>query len=227
MRVLLTILIAILIGGGGAYAWRYYGGFGGEKGTAVAFVEAYGTYEEVSNEVERLVHLPGVANNDARAELLRLLSAILTESMEPGERETLARIAFTHLDTMKREIDAAQAAQARLYAVLQDFDNASRVFRGIELRTHASNIVLIARKRAELSARITSILSETNDHTYAIITRILADHGELTQEHIATINDATRQAEDRFATLEGLYYELVQKKKELEGAFTQFTRVAL
>jgi hypothetical protein len=227
MRIFVTILIAVLIGGGGVYAWHYYGGFAGEKSTSVAFVEAYGEYAEVAGRVETLVHLPGTEGNSSRKELLSLLNTMLTENLTNEERESLARIAFTHLDTIKKEIDAAQALQATLYAVLQDFDNAARVFHGIELRTQAQHIVLIARKRAELSARITSILSETNDHTYAIITRILSEKGNLSGAHITEINDATRAAEERYATLEGLYKELVQNKTELDQQFAHFTQTAI
>jgi hypothetical protein len=227
MRIILTIILATLLGGGATYAWRYYGGFAGEKGTSVAFVEAYGTYTEVAQQMEALTHLPGTEGNTSRQELLSLLSSMLTETMEPAKRETLARIAFTHVDTLKKEIDGAQATQAKLYAVLQDFDNASRVFQGIELRTKATNIVLLARKQAEITARITAILAETNDHTYAIVTRILSDNGELSQEHIRAINEATKEAEERFSTLEGLYTELTQKKAELEQAFRVFTERAI
>lgn len=227
MRILIIILVGILIGGGGAYAWAYYGGFVGEKGVSIAFVDAYGAYHDTARQVEQLVHMPGAEENDARRELLQLLNAILTETMDAPRRESLARLAFTHLDTIKKEIDAAQAAQARLYTVLQDFDNAGRVFEGIALRTKAEHIVALARKRAELSARITAILSETNDHTYAIITKILADKGELTQEHVATINAATVAAEERFATLESLYTELTNKQQELDAAFVDFADAAL
>ncbi len=227
MRIFFTILMATLVGGGGVYAWHYYGGFAGEKSTSVAFVEAYGAYVEISGQVETLVHLPGTEGNSSRQELLALLNTMLTENLTKEERESLARIAFTHLDTIKKEIDAAQALQAKLYAVLQDFDTAARVFHGIELRGQAQDIVLIARKRAELSARITSILSETNDHTYAIITRILSEKGELSGAHITEINDATKAAEERYATLEGLYKELTQKKTELDQQFAAFTKSAI
>jgi F0F1-type ATP synthase membrane subunit b/b' len=223
MRSVVLILVAILLGGGATYAWLYYGGIGGEKATSVAFVESYGNYAEIADQVEAFVHVPGTEGNSDRQELLSLLNAMLTDTMADTEREGLARIAFTHLDTIKKEIDAAQSAQAKLYTVLQDFDNASRMFKGIELRTQASEIVALARTRAELSAHITSILSETNDHTYSIITRILADHGALTQEHITEINAATTMAEDRFATLEGLYTELIDKKQAMDQAFTVFT----
>lgn len=227
MRIILTILVAALIGGGATYAWRYYGGFAGEKGTTVAFVDAYGSYAEVVGRVEALVHLPGTEGNTNRQELLSLLNSMLTESMEKGQRESLARIAFTHVDAIKKEIDAAQAAQAKLYAVLQDFDNAARVFTGIELRTKATEIVALARKRAELTSRITAILTETNDHTYAIVTRILGEGGDLSQAHIAQINEATKVAEERYATLEDLYQELTQKQQELDRAFADFTKAAI
>lgn len=227
MRILLIILLAAGIGGGVAYAWVYYGGFAGEKGTSIAFIDSYSEYDEIATEVEALVHLPGVGENADRAELLSLLNSILTETMSGTQRESLARIAFTHLDTIKKEIDAAQTAQARLYAVLQDFDNASRVFHGIELRRKADAIVALARKRAELSSRITSVLSETSEQTYAIVTRILADQGSLTQEHIIEINNATAEAEKRFATLEDLYQDLTLKKTELDAAFTDFAETAI
>jgi hypothetical protein len=227
MRIFLTILVAILIGGGATYAWMYYGGFAGEKGTSVAFVEAYGNYNEIASRVEALTSLPSTEGNTSRQELLSLLNSMLTETMDDAKREGLARIAFTHVDTIKKEIDAAQASQAKLYAVLQDFDNAARVFHGIELRTKAENIVALARKRAELSARITSILAETNDHTYAIVTRILGENGTLTQEHITAINDATKAAEERHVTLETLSKELAQKKDELDRAFSDFTKTAI
>jgi hypothetical protein len=227
MRIILILLLSTLIGGGATYAWHYYGGFAGEKGTSVAFVEAYGTYVEVSGRVEALVHAPGTAGNSSRQELLALLNSILTDTLSPSERASLARIAFTHLDAIKKEIDAAQASQAKLYAVLQDFDNASRVFRGIELRTQATEIVALARKRAELTSRITAILSETNDHTYAIITRILGEEGALSPEHMTAINDATALAEERYATLEALYAELIAHKTALDRAFAEFTRTAI
>lgn len=227
MRILATLLFALLIGGGGTYVWLYYGGFGGERGTAVAFIEVYGDYIEVAEEVEHLVYLPGTEGNTDRAELLALLNSILTEELEPERRSTLARLAFANLDGIKKEIDSAQIAQAKLYTELQDLDNASREFSSIELRRYVEELVTMARKRAELSARITSILSEINEQTYTIITRILADNGVLSQEHISAINNTTAEAEKRFSVLEGLYTELRTKKEEMDKMFLQFTQQAI
>ncbi len=227
MRIILTILLATLLGGGGVYLWLYFGGFEAEQGKAIAFIDAYGNYAEIADTVEALTHLPGTEGNADRAELMTLLESVLTEGMEPERRDTLARLAFANLDNLKKEVDAAQASQAKLYQLLQDLDNASLVFRGVDLRTRTEAIVELARKRAELSARVTSILSETNEQTYTIITRILADKGELTQEHITEINNATAEAEKRFATLTDLYAELSAKKAELDIAFTAFASTAI
>lgn len=225
--VLVTIVGALLVGGGGTYLWLYYGGFDGERGTVVAFVDAYSTYAGIARDVETLVQVPGVKANTDREELLALLNAILTEPMEVTQRESLARIAFTHLDTLKKEIDAAQVAQARLYAALQDLDNAGRSFTGIVRAREASGLVARARERAELSARITALLAESNDHTYAIITRILADRGALTEEHMRVINGATDTAEERFDTTAQLYSDLTRVRGELEQSFTSFVASAL
>lgn len=225
--ILTTIVIAVIIGGGGVYAWRYFGGFVGEQPHIIAFVDAYGAYADVAEQVELLVHTPGTEGNQDRAELLALLNSLLTEPMDEPHREELARLAFTNLTALKKEIDAAQAAQAQLYEALQSMDVTSRSFVGIGHRRDAGNVVALARKRAELSARITSILSETNDHTYAIITRILEDGGALTTEHIQDINAAIDTAEQRFDTLSGLYTELIEKRTELEQAIASFARHAV
>jgi len=223
----ITTLLAVLLGGGGTFLWLYFGGFAGEDGSSIAFIDAYGAYAEVADEVERMVHLPGTEGNMDRSELLALLNSILTENLEPERREALARLAFSNLDAIKKEIDAAQVAQAALYQVLQDLDNAGRMFTSIELRKRADEIVQLARKRAELSSRITSVLSETNEHTYAIITRILAEKGELSREHVAEINATTKTAEERFSELEELYTEILVKKEEVQNKFTEFATVAL
>jgi len=225
--LLITIMFSLAIGAGGTYAWLYFGGFSGEKETAVAFVDAYGNYADIADRVETLVHVPTAGGNDSREELHKLLSTMLTDAMDTEKRESLARIAFVHLDTIKKEIDAAQAVQASLYQVLQDFDNAARSFSGIDLGRQSMAIVGIARKRAEISSRITSILSETNEQTYAIITRILAEKGALSPEHITEINAATADAEKRFDTLAELYAELVTKHEELERAFGDFIKDAI
>lgn len=227
MRIIITLFFALLLGGGGTFLWLYYGGFGGERDVAVAFIDEYVEYSEVVEDVERLVHLPGSEGNTDRAELLALLNSILTDSIEPERRETLARLAYANLDGIKKEIDAAQATQATLYQVLQDLDNAARVFSSIELRNQAEGIVVLARKRAEISSRITAILSETNEHTYAIITRILAEKGVLSEAHISEINFATKEAEKRFSKLEDLYTEITVKKNEMDTAFAVFTQKAI
>ena len=227
MRVLTTLFFALLLGGGGTFLWQYYGGFQGEQGTSVAFIDTYVTYEDVAKQVEQMVHLPGTEGNVDRAELLSLLDSILTKKMDAVERKKLAQLALTNLATIKQEIDTAQVAQANLYEVLQDVDNAARVFTSIDLRNRASEIIILARKRAELSANITSILSRNNEQTYAILTRILVDEGELTDTHITEINNATHETEVRFATLEKLYTELGTKKSEVENAFAVFVEVAL
>lgn len=225
-KILYTIVGAILLGGGGTFLWLYYGGFEGEQGKVVAYIDQYGAYSEIAEQVELLVHLPGTEGNTDRAELLALLESILTKDMEKEKREELARLAYTNLSSIKKEIDAAQIAQARLYEVLQDLDNVSRMFNSMNLRKQASEIVVMARRRAEISARITSILSETNEQTYAIITRILAEKGELSSSHIMEINDATSAAEKRFATLGDLYTELLSKKNEMSEMFKNFATSA-
>jgi len=225
--ILATIILATILGGGGVYAWHYYGGFTHEQSNVITFVDAYGAYAETADRVETLVHVPGTEGNTDRAELLLLLTTILTDPLTPTRREELARLAFNNLTALKKEIDGAQTAQAQLYEKLQDLDTASRAFRSIALQQKVNEVVALARKRAELTARITAILSEINDHTYAIVTRILADRGELTVEHIQTINTTTDFAEERFETLSSLYTELVQKHMELETRFTAFAQGAM
>lgn len=227
MRIVITLFVALLLGGGGTFLWLYYGGFEGERSQAIVFIEAYGQYTEIANTVENLVHLPGTEGNIDRAELLVLLNSILTDTLVPQRRAELARLAFTNLDSIKKEIDGAQVAQAKLYQVLQDLDDASQAFTSIDLRNRVEEIVTLARKRAEISARITSILSETNEQTYAIITRILADEGVLSNAHVTEINISTAEAEKRFATLENLYIEIQKKKLEMDTMFSQFTKQAL
>lgn len=225
--VITIIIVALLIGGGGTFLWVYYGGFEGEQGKAVAFINYYGDYAEVAERVEQQVHLPGTEQNTNRAELYSLLDSILTKKMIPRERESLAHLASTNLAVLKDEIDSAQIGQAKLYDVLQYLDNASRVFSSIDLNNRATEIVALARKRAEISAHITSLLSESNEQTQEIISRILIDKGELTQAHIVELNASTEEAERRFGVLEGLYLELIAKKEEIEIAFKNFIEVSL
>lgn len=225
--ILLITLLAAILGGGGAYAWLYYGGFGGEGAHVVSFIDTYGDYEEVATRVETLTHVPGVSDNPDRGELEQLLTTMLTERVSAEERGRYALLARSNLNTLQGELDAAQASQAKLYEVLQTFDNASAWFHGIEARSQAEDIVAMARKRAETSARITSIQSEIYIQTDAIIAQILADGGALTQEHITVINNATDNAEARHATLTGLYDDLVRQKSDMETAFANFVHSAL
>ncbi|KKS85284.1 MAG: hypothetical protein UV60_C0009G0005 [Parcubacteria group bacterium GW2011_GWA2_43_11] len=227
MRIFITLVIAIILGGGGTFLWLYYGGFEGEQGVSVAFVDNYVTYKQVAQEVEQLVHLPGTEGNVDRAELLTLLDSILTKEMDASQRANLVQLALTNLNTIKQEIERAHIAQAKLYEVLQELDTASRMFSSIDLHNRAAEIVDFARKRAEFSANITSILSKNNEQTYSILARILVDEGELLQAHIAEINSATAETEKRFSSLEQLYSELVVKKKQVEDAFVTFVAVAL
>lgn len=227
MRILATVLFATLLGGGSVFLWLYYGGGAGEREVAVVFIDQYVSYNEVATEVEQLVHLPGTEGNTNRSELYSLLDSILTKSMESAQRESLTRLALTNLTALKEEIDSAQISQAKVYQVLQDLDNASKAFSSIDLRTRALDIVTLSRKRAEISARITSILSENNEQILIILTRVLTDKGELTQEHISEINVVTADAEKRFETLEALYSELITKKEEVEVVFKNFIEAAL
>jgi len=227
MKFLITILLAVLIGGGGTFFWLYYGGFEKERSEAIAFIDIYGDYNDAAEKVEFLVHLPGTENNVDRSELLSLLNSILTEDMEPERRESLARLAYSNLDSLKDEIEAAKVAQEDLYSVLQDLDSAVGTFKSMELQGKAGEIVLLSRKRAEVSARIASALSETNEHTHAIITRILSEKGALSHAHIVEINSATESAEDRFVMLESLYSELMRMKAEVDTLFAEFVQIAL
>ena len=227
MRIVLVVVCAALLGGGSVFAWWYFGGFGHEQGTSIAFVNAYSTYTEIAAQLEELVYVPGVEANVARQELLVLLNAILTETMEPTEREVLARTAFARVDTVKKEIDAARGMQDKLYQALQDLDNAGRQFRGERYRVRAHAVTERARDRAECSSRITSLLADMNDHAYAIVTKIIADHGALTAEHVTSINEKTDEAQQRFDTLTSLYTELGRLRAETEHALKEFTDTTL
>ena len=228
MKALLTtIAFALILGGGSTFLWMYYGGFESEGSEAILFIDTYGEYAETAEAVEMLVNVPGTENNTARAELLNLLESILTKEMTPKKRDTLARLAYKNLTILEKEANAAQSAQAKLYEELQKLDTAAKQFHSIDLQKRANEVVRLARKRAELSARITAILSETNEQTHAIITRILAEKGVLTQAHIIEINDTTVEAQSRFDTLENLYTQLLEKKNEAEIAFSAFVQVAI
>lgn len=226
-KIIITIVVALILGGGGTFAWMYYGGFESESSEAIAFIDTYGDYTEVADRVELLVNMPGTESNSARKELLTLLESILTKKMSPEKRDSLSRLAYSNLTTLEKEVDAAQSAQAQLYEELQKLDTAAKQFDAIDLQKRATEIVVIARKRAEISARITSILSETNDQTHAIVTRILAEKGKLSQDHIIEINETTQEATARFETLEGLYNTLLEKKDEMDKAFSEFVQVAI
>jgi len=225
--ILVTIVISALLGGGGVYAWQYYGGFKEEKTNAIAFINAYGDYAAVAREVENLAHVPGVEGNNDRKELERLLTSLLTEQLSAPRREELARLAYNNLQALKREVDIAQTKQAGLYTAMEGLDTVAKTFDGAGVRERALAIVAGARKRAELSARITSTLSEMNEQTHSIITRILEEKGELSQEHIHYINEGTAYAEERFETLSDLYVELQAKKGESESLFAQFVKDAV
>lgn len=224
---LATIVTAVIIGGGGTFLWLYYGGFEGEQAKAIHFIDVYGDYLEIVSEVETLVHIPGSEKNSYRSELLSLLNSILTKKMNPEQRDELARLAFSNLDTISQEVNSAQTAQTALYVALQELDDTARSFVSVDLRKKATNIVSVTRKRAEITARITTILSEINEHTYAIITRILSEQGELTDAHIIEINNATGIAEERFEMLGALYVDLEERKGETETLFVVFVESAI
>lgn len=222
--LLALLIIATLIGGG---LWYYYGDIHGEPTATVAFVEAYGEYEEVATQVEKLINAPAAGGNSARQALLSLLSSILTGEQTPEEREQSARAAFAELEQLRREVDAAQAAQASIYSRLDALSVAAQGFRAKRYVDEAQGIVVLSRQRVELGSQITSILAETNEHTYAIITRILDEKGNLSQAHIVDINAATDAAEVRFETLNTRYQELAAKRDEASARFNALVRTAL
>jgi hypothetical protein len=225
--ILITISISALLGGGGVYVWSYHGGFVPERASAVHFIEVFGDYSEIADEVERLVHIPGNKGNDERAKLLGLLESILTQDMDMERRGQMARLALSNLHTIKEEIHVAQASQARLYTSLQDLDAASRTFKSRDLRDRAEEIVAIARRRAEASAHIMSVLAKTNEQTQAILERIAEEGGDLSYEHVVEINDATLVAEERFEVLRGLYEELLSEREVLQTRFHEFVAVSI
>lgn len=216
-----------ILAGGATYAWLHYGGFGGDKGGAVAFIDAYSIYSETAAAVEGLVHQPSTEQNGSRVELQALLETILTEDIDAERRDTLARLAFKHLAVLRDEVDMAQSAQAELYEHMQQLDDAATRIRGTQQRTHADRVVDGARKRAELTARITSVLSETNDQTENIITTILRDGGALTDAHVMAINESTDKAEGRHATLTTLYAQLTEQQTLIDDSFAAFVDNAL
>jgi len=227
MRFVLPIIVLLLLAGGAVYAGLYFGGFGNDKNGAVVFIDAYSIYGETATQVEQLVHQPSTVQNGSRTELNALLETILTEDVTAQRRDTLARLAFKHLAVLRDEVDEAQSAQAQLYEHLQRMDDALAQIDGGQMRAQGQEIVVAARKRAELAARITSVLSETNDQTENIITRILGDGGNLTDEHIVAINESTEKAEGRHATLTRLYDEIAEQQKQIERMFTLFVDSAL
>lgn len=227
MRILGIILIAILFGGGGTYLWVYYGGFEGERTSVVAFIDAYSAYDIAASQVADLVHDPGTTRNTDRSNLLALLERILTAPLEANERAKLARVAYGHLDSIQNDIAEAKKAHEELYAIIQDLDNMSRIFRGVRAGEQASGLVSLARERAETSARIIANLSETHEYTYAIITRVLEDEGALTDEHKQSINTITSEAESRHAALEEQYERFMAQGEALDLAFDQFVHDTL
>lgn len=223
----IAIVFLLLIATAGGGAWYYYGNMHGEPEAAVAFVEAYGEYDEAATQVEALINAPATGGNGARQALLSLLGSILTGEQTPEEREKSARAAFSELEQLRREVDAAQAAQASIYSRIDALAVAASGFRAKRHADVADTIVDLSRERVEIGSQITSILSETNEHTYAIITRILEEEGELSQAHIVDINAATDAAETRFDNLNHLYQDLAAKRNEAEERFKLLVRAAL
>jgi hypothetical protein len=187
----------------------------------------YGEYAERAHTVAELVHAPGLESNVNRAELELLLEEMLTKPMESESREAMARIAFEHIDILQTDIKTASEEQSKLYNLTQQLDNSARMFNGVKIRAQAGEIVVQTREQAEISARIVALLSYTYEHTYAIVTRILQDKGELTDAHKTAINTMTPEAEVRHSALKELYTEFSAKEARLSEMFGTFVEDAL
>lgn len=227
MRIFLIIVALLVLMGGGAYAWYYFGGFDGDDAGAIAFIDAYGAYSEAALKVDALTHAPTVEQNEGRVDLLERLTSILTGTLTAAERESQARAAFGDLDALKREIDAAQAAHGDLYKTQRDLEAAGVRLANARSEAVAKEILALARSRTELAISITSLVSENHDHMYAILTRILDERGELSQEHVIQINASTDGAEARRDELERSYEELVRIEAETRATFARFVAVAM
>lgn len=207
--------------------WHYYGGFAGDDAGAVMFINAYGEYADVAQRADALTHAPTVEENTSRSDLYASLAAMLTEAQADDVREVRARAAFAQLDQLKREVDAAQAAQADLLAAQEAMGEAARALKSARLRVRAQEIVEAAGVRSAVSAKITGLLSHANDESYAIITRVLEEKGALSQEHIIRINSITTAAETRHDELTAAYDELVRAEELIQSSFAAFVAEAL
>jgi len=185
----------------------------------VAFTDIAETYEAAYVQYESTIHNPGAGSNRARQSVGLLLNNVLMGDMSSEKRKQMAAEALTHVDTLDRQVmEIAIEGEAFIEQGVKLRAAAGEV-RGLKARKHVTAMTDIDRERTLYIEELEELLASMNTQTRSIFERILSDKGEMTSEHVASLNNDLDGAETQYDRLSSIYRELSEKKKSFEEHF--------
>jgi DNA repair ATPase RecN len=220
MKKIIFRIIAVLIIGGGIYAYLYY-----RVGNTGGFVSAYRDYVAKWAENEKNIYTPGAEKNDIRQNLNSILTRVLDERITDKERFSLSVEGATPLSEIRLEIDSVKTSREEMELSTDVLASQAKKVSGIRLRQKANELVDLAKKRNEIIAEIETLSYRMSDITKEIFQGVARDNGKLTNDRIRTLNNQVPEAEKDYERLNELYRNLTESKTEIKKAYTEFIKL--
>lgn len=224
MRYLIVFILIVAMLSGALYAYSFF--TVRDRGATMAFINIYGEYAAQIETVDQQVYFPGQGENLKRKNMHKLLSDILIGDIDNGKRLQLAREAEDLAAAQRLDIDAVAQNRHRHEQII---DEAEVLVSDLAPREAeiASAIVHHATTRQAFISDISATLYAINGHIDAIAGRVIEEEGALSSDHIAHINEATRDAEERFDRLNNLYRDLKDETEALEAAYQRLVEYGI
>lgn len=221
---LLSIVILIALLGAGLFAYATLKP--SESHDAITFINAYGAYAEMANELHAAINVPGSQDNPHHINLRNNLEKILTADISPEERLELAQAAKAETDGLREEIDIASQKREKVEGAIRDVEGEQKILDSSDLLALSGQLLSVMESRQNAVVDLAATLYAVNGQTEEILDQIIADGGALTDAHIIAINNATNDAEQRYERLRQEYETLSLFQVELDQISKEFVEEA-
>lgn len=187
--------------------------------TSFLFNDSYGIFIETFKQHESSVFLPGSGNNPSRQELNVILEKVLTKTISAEERLSDSLLGLEKVKEVRKQIDELTKTGTLFDKATNQLEKKIKTLPNNKVK-HAKMIVRSAREYNEVTHDIENFLYVINDDGKEIFERIIAEDGNLSEDHIITLNEHIPEAETNFDALSFLYNDLTDIKTEVETNYS-------
>ena len=197
VRVALFLILCALGVGTYWYSSRQYD---------LRFFQEYAIYAPLAETQDTAAYTPGSPTNPLRIQMNQVLTQVLLRQTTAADRLALATHGLELIKDSEKQIDAITAVGDKVDTEIAKMQ--VQALSSLASSDQARQIIALAKTRASIISDIRAYSYRTDFDINTIFTRVVADHGVLTDQYVIDLNNQIPAVEASFNKRSDLYTEL-------------------